>query len=90
VRPGVGRTTNRVQDVLGRGHRVRLFTGHDLAIDQDRKLAPVAVYDLHVQARFVPQSCRQTGGVIADAASNRAFPDRYLLHRRRSFLQNGR
>ena len=61
------------------------FLGHRAAVHQDGEFPRLAVHQLHLDARFLPQSCRQTGGVLADAASERTFPDRHLLHRTRSF-----
>jgi hypothetical protein len=73
------------QDLLHGRLEEQPFLGHRPAIHQDREFPRLAVHQLHLDARFLPQSCRQTGGVLADAPSGRAFPDRHLLHRARSF-----
>ncbi|HBI42179.1 MAG TPA: hypothetical protein DDY78_04885 [Planctomycetales bacterium] len=52
---------------------------------RDRELATIPVYHLHLDARLLPQSGRQTGGMLTDRASDRAFADLHLLHSRGSF-----
>jgi hypothetical protein len=40
----------------------------------------VAVDQLNLDTRLLPQLGRHTGGVLARAGSNRTLPNRYMLH----------
>ena len=66
---------------FGDGRQGLTLTGHNLPVHQDREFAPGSVNDLHFHARFALQGRRHTGGVLLDAASDRAAPDGDTFHR---------
>src|SRR5205807_5465723 len=68
------------QHLLDGGFEQQAFLGHRPAIHQDGEFATLPVYQLHFHARLLLQGGRQTGGVLANPASNRALTDRYLFH----------
>jgi hypothetical protein len=73
------------KDFLNGGLAEETLPGHFLAIQQDRQFAMVAVHKLDFDVRLPLQSFRQTGGVPADGASDRALANCNPLHRTRSF-----
>jgi mannose-6-phosphate isomerase-like protein (cupin superfamily) len=73
------------QHALGRRLEERTLLGYHPSVHQNRKFAPVPLDHLDLNARFMLQGVRQTGGTLADTSSDRALPDRYLRHRTYSF-----
>jgi hypothetical protein len=72
---------NRLASVA---HALALL-GHNLAIHQNREFATVAVHQFDLEPRLFAQCVRHTGGMLPGPASDRALPDRYLLHGSISF-----
>jgi hypothetical protein len=68
------------QYLLDRGLEEQTLPGHDLPVYQDRKLAARPVHQRDLDTRFLPQGGRQTGGVFAGAASDRALTDGDVFH----------
>jgi hypothetical protein len=83
---GVG-LPHGVQHLLDGGLEEQALPGHLPAVHQDHQLAPAAVHQLHFETRLLPQGGRQTGGVLAGAASDRALPDGDLFHHTRPFRE---
>ncbi len=69
-----------VQYLLSRGHGAAAFLGHYLAIHPNRKFPVVSVHKLNCNSGFLPEFCRQTGGVLAERASNGTLTYLYLFH----------
>src|SRR4029077_16217365 len=65
--------------------REEALLGYHLAVHVHGKFAAVAVHHVHLDVRLIPQGRRQTGGALADRASDWALPDRYVFHRTHSF-----
>jgi len=63
-----------------------LLAGHLLTIHQDRKLTTGAIHNLYIVPGVLPQFIRHPGGMLLNAASNRAASNRYLSHGPTSFV----
>ncbi len=63
------------------GKAILTFLGHDSTVNQDSEFAGTAVNHFHRSSGLLLQGRRQTGGIRASRASNRALSNRYLLHR---------
>jgi hypothetical protein len=63
------------------GHREKSLLGDHLTVEQDQKLAAIAIDQIHLNLGLVAQDLRQTGGTLADGASDRTLPNCDFLHR---------
>ena len=79
---GSGRCSSpdRGRDLIHIRHRIAFLFGYDVPIHEHGQLTAVSVHDLHIDARLLPQSGRQTGGVLPDTTSDGTLSNGDALH----------